>query len=444
MEIEMQDDSVKIGDSTVPVIWKGRVIVVGAGASGVTAAAASARRKIPVLVVEKEGYAGGEAACGGTLIAGAFPGDRSIGGMMDEILAGVRFAGLDSASLFREEDRGIIYGQDNEYFKKTAEEILIKSGCTVMLHTTAIDVLTEGNRVAGLLVSSQMHTAAVLAEAVIDCTAEGCVAAALGLPMTQNTGSRYYHYPYILMNTDPEKVGSCLEQDPQLQKAIATAKEQGDHFGEEDVLWNLKTGVRKNMIYADTICIGKGRADDAGTETRAEIVSRRKMYEHIRFFRKYIPGMENCELFRSTSHVLVEGGRYFQGLTYVERIDCKKLAKEKKGVLRFRSTAPDVVWQELPYGVMATDKYENFLVAGRAISAARDVVKDLGIAGRMAMGQCAGSVAARIAINGIRSTEIKEGMIRSIMDEIGCDMDGDKTRPVTDDELGNIERGGHC
>ena len=442
MEIEMQDDSVKIGELTIPVIWKGRVIVVGAGASGVTAAAASARRKIPVLVVEKEGYAGGEAACGGTLIEGAFPGDRSIGGMMDEILAGVRFAGLDSATLFREEDRGIVYAQDNEYFKKIAEEILIKSGCTVMLHTTVIDVLTEGSRVAGLLVSSHMHTAAVLAEAVIDCTAEGCVAAALGLPMTQNTGSRHYHYPYILMNTDPERVRSYLEEDPKLEKAIAAAGEAGDHFGEEDVLWNLKTGIHGNWIYADTICIGRGRADDAGTETRAEIVSRRKMYEHIRFFRKYVPGMEHCELFRSTAHVLVEGGRYFQGQTYVERIDCEKLAKDKKGVLRFRSTAQDALWQELPYGVMVTEQYENFLVAGRAVSAAREVVEDLGIAGRMAMGQCAGSAAARIAINGVHSTEIGEAYLRSIMDEIGCDMDGDKTRAMTDAELQDTQTGG--
>lgn len=429
---EIQDGFVRMNGEEIPIIWRGEVLVIGGGTAGVTAAAASARKKIPVMVVEKNSWFGGEMACGGGAPAeGAFPGGKSIGGLMDELLAGLRFAGKESAHVVQEPKKGIVYYFDNEYYKKLADEYLWKSGCGQLLNTVVTDILHRNKKVCGVIVNSGMKKAALLANAVIDSTADALAARALGIPLWKENTEPTYRYPYILQNVDVEKLAAYQKKDLKFASAREKAAEMGMDVGEDGQIWKLQGGIGDGMVYADSICLSGIQEEFQGTDTRVQLKAHRKMYEHIQFYRSLIPGMEECRLFRCASHVIAHGTPRIEGFCQMRETEARKQKKREDGILRCRDGK---TWYELPYGVMVTELYENLLVAGKAVSVDPDIQRNLGMASRMAMGQCAGIAAAMVALKGVRAVEISGALMRSMMEEVGCDIEGDKTRVFSEME----------
>lgn len=436
-QFEMGSKEVLVNGETIPVIDKVDVLVVGGGVAGVSAASAAGREKIAALVVEKNGFFGGEmSGGGGRPVDGAFPGDKSIGGMMDMLLAPLRFAGAESAKLCYEEEQGTLYYHDSRYYRKLAAEMLWKSGCKMLLHTVVTDALAEDRKVKAAVVCCNMRKGAILADAFIDCTEDAVFAEALGVPMKGGGEKRIYSYPYMIRNVDCGKIEAYQKQDPYFDKAVAEAKKNLDitdtqnafwKFDSGDTLWKLQGDVREGVVYADTIHITPVRPDLLGTGTEAEVLAQTKLFEHIRFFRKYIPGMENAELLQAAEGVIAEGNSRIEGARFFTEEMCGQGEQKEEGIVRFRGR-PDAACYGLPYQVMVTDRFDNLVVAGKGISADGSLVKKLGCGGRMAMGQCAGVMASRIAVKKVKSTELDGVYLRSRMEELGCDLDGGKTR----------------
>lgn len=428
-QYEIRGNSVWVNGEEIPVVWRGDVVVIGGGCAGVTAAAASARKKIPVLVVEQGSWFGGELSCGGGMpVWGAFPGDRSIGGMMDELLAQLRFAGADSVALVRDREKGTVYYYDNEYFKKLADELLLKSGCGRLLNTTVTDVLAAEGRVEGILVNCNFKTAAILANAFVDSTGHAAAARSLGIPFQEEDGAYEGFYPYILKHVDVERLEAYRKTDPSLKKAVVRAAADGILFDDSDRVWDFQTGIAKDSVYMNTICLRNYEEDDMGSGTEAELAAHRKLFEHIHFFRSYIPGMEACELYRCAGRVIQTAGRRIRGCRYVTAKDCVPGKTYEDGIVRCQCSDPGQGWFELPFGVMAVPMYQNLLVTGKGISVDREAGRQMGQAVRMSMGQCAGIAVAMIALHHIGSTELDGAYLRSVMEEVGCDVAGDKSR----------------
>lgn len=346
---------------------------------------------------------------------------------MDELLAQLRFAGADSASLVHDRDKGCVYYYDNEYYKKLADELLLKSGCCRLLNTTVTDVLAAEGNVDGILVNCNFKTAAILAKAVIDSTGHGDAARSLGVPFQEDAAQEGL-YPYILKQVDVEKLESYRKTDPSLKKAIVRAVGDGILFDERDHVWDFQTGIGADSVYMNTIRLEHMEEDDLDSGTASELAAHRKLFEHIHFFRSYIPGMETCELYRCASRVIQKGGRRMRGHQYVTASESVPGKKYKDGIVRCQCRNPEQGWFELPYGVMATPLYKNLLVTGKGISVDREVGDQIGQAARMSMGQCAGIAAAMIALHHIGSTELDGAYLRSVMEEVGCDVAADKSR----------------
>lgn len=433
-QYEVKNDSVWLDGTEIPVIWKGRVAVIGGGTAGVTAAASAARKKIPVIVIEKNSYFGGELSCGGGRpIEGAFPGDVSIGGMMDELLARLRFSEMESAALVRLGESGIVYYYDNEYYKKLADEILVKSGCGQMLNTMVIDVLASQGKIEGVVVSANMQKGVVLAEAFVDATGNSSVAQSLCLPILQDEEDGIYGYPYILKNVNVDELEKYRKTDPDFRHATENAARDGLKCANAEFLWQLQTGIYINAVYADTIRLNADTDERIKTNTMLEMRAHRAVFEQIQFYRSYIPGMEKCELYRSAQRVMALGGERIKGLCHVDKNERHQAVKSGEGIMRCRAFEGDKEpWYELPFGVMAPQTYGNLLVAGKGISVDRAIQMHMGAAARMAMGQCAGIAAAMIALQNKKNTEINSTYLRSMLDEVGCDIDGDKTAVLGD------------
>lgn len=435
---EIRKEDVLLNGESIPIINKADVLIIGGGTAGVCAASAAGRDKLPVMVVEKNSFfGGGISGGGGRPVDGAFPGDRSIGGMMDMLLAPLRFAGKESAVMCYEEEQGTLYYHDHQYYKKLAAEMLWKSGCKMLLNTAVTEALAENRRVKAAVVCCNMRKAVILADAFVDCTEDAVFAAALGVPVIQTAQKRVYSYPYILQKIDCDKVRAYQEKDPHFVKAAAEAKENHDitdtgnafwKFDSGDTLWQLESDVREGIVYADTIHITPVRPDPLQTGTEAEVLAQVKLIEHIRFFRKYIPGMENAELLQAAAGVIAEENDGIEGTRYFTEEMCEQGQQAEEGIVRFRGKDGDASCYELPYQVMVTEQYDNLVVAGKGISAENPLIKKLGCGGRMAMGQCAGVMAARIAKHDSKVSELDGAYLRSRMEELGCDLDGGKTR----------------
>lgn len=438
-QFEIKSGEVILRGETIPILSKVDVLVIGGGVAGVSAAAAAGREKIPVMVVERNSFFGGEMAYGGGKpVDGAFPADRSIGGMMDMLLAPLRFAGEESAVMCYEETRGTLYYHDGQYYKKLAAEMLWKSGCKGLLNTEVIEVLTEERRVKGAIVCCNMKKAAILADAFVDCTQNAVFARAAGVKMAESIKGHTCSLPYILQNIDCSKVAAYQKEDFHFDKAVTEAKKNLDltntenafwKFDSGDALWNLKCDIKEGVVYADTIHITPVRSDPLQTVTEAETLAQVKLFEHIRFFRKYIPGMEKAELLHAAERVIAAEHDRIEGMVYFTEAMCRQSERAEEGIVRFRGERTEGTEYSLPYQVMTVTEFDNLIVAGHGISVEKTVAHKLGCGGRMVTGQCAGVMAAGIVKKNLKSADLDGIWLRSRMEELGCDLDGKKTRP---------------
>jgi flavin-dependent dehydrogenase len=178
----------------VPIGEPVDVLVVGGGPAGIAAALAAARGGARTLLIERFGYLGGNLTAGlvGPCMT-SFSLDGSeqlIRGVFDELVR--RLVALGQARHPSEIPAGsaycgfIEYGHDKvtpfepEAVKLVAEQMCAEAGVELLLHTFVADVRTEGDAVTGVVCASKSGLRLQPATVVVDCSADGDVAAAAG------------------------------------------------------------------------------------------------------------------------------------------------------------------------------------------------------------------------------------------------------------------------
>lgn len=152
----------------VPVRWEADVAVIGGGMAGVGAAAAAARSGARVLLVERFAISGGMLTTGGVAnFCGEMEGQ---GEVFDEVLSGLRAwnaIGHERPSVFHYETLAIVL-----------QELLLKRGVKLLLHTRFIDARDQNGYLREIVVCGKSGPEAVRAKIFIDCTGEADVARA--------------------------------------------------------------------------------------------------------------------------------------------------------------------------------------------------------------------------------------------------------------------------
>lgn len=162
------------------------VLVVGGGTSGCNAAIAAAQEGAAVIVVEMDGAVGGVSTRAN--ISSYHYGSR--GGLQDEVdrkvlARGRVFGGRDTLS--HPEAKRAVYS-----------ELLSEHKVRVLLNHTAVRVLRENGRVAGVLAAGPDGLKEIRAKVTVDCSSEGDIAAAAGASFTVGRGFDGVSHQYSL------------------------------------------------------------------------------------------------------------------------------------------------------------------------------------------------------------------------------------------------------
>lgn len=416
----------------LPVTTHIDVLVVGSGPAGLAAAIASARNGARTLLVERFGFLGGNLTAGlvgpcmtsysldGTqqLIKGIF---EEFVLRMERLGAAIHPSKIPAGSGY---SGFIVYGHDKvtpfepEAAKQVALEMCLESGVELLLHTFVADAIVEGDALTGVIIANKSGLQAIRSTITIDCSGDADVAARAGVPFEIGRQEDGLTQPMTLFfrvaNVDDERVIEYVKAHPEDYRPFASlvqkAREQGEFPIPRRGIGLYKT-LKPGVWRVNTTRIQRLDGTRAEDLTQAEIVGRKQVQALLQFFRKWLPGFENCQLLDTAVTIGVRETRRIVG-EYTLTLDDLASGREFDDVIALAGYPVDIhsptgdgggasgEWQtanvyQIPYRSLIPIKVEQLLVAGRCISATHEALGAIRVMPpAFAMGQAAGTAAA--------------------------------------------------
>ncbi|MBR5232566.1 MAG: FAD-dependent oxidoreductase [Clostridia bacterium] len=406
--------------------------------SGVAAAVAAARQGKRVLLIEQSSMLGGLGTAG--LMTMVMTSRKWFYGIGLEILESLRDQGqarwIDDYPV-KDYER---IPFDAESMKRKLDAVLQESGAEVLLYSRITGVEMQEDHLKALRVSSQVGDFTVEGDVFIDATGDGMLSFLAGEDFdlgdeegnTQApTMTAYYagidfeRYEAFLKTYEN---GPAIPKVNMIRDLIPKAVADGvvsvcdlHHPGIFRISPCFNVGVMNaGHIYGADCLTPEGL-------TQATVAGRRMAEEYLNFYRRYVPGFEKAYMTNTCSYLGLRETRRIRGLYTTTFADKAAYRKFPDAVMRFdggavsdvhassadkkayeayyklftqaRETVREDDWAELPYRSLLPAKTKNLLVAGRCLSADREVQGQLRIMGYcFMMGQAAGTAAA-IAVN---------------------------------------------
>ena len=388
-------------DWDLPVLAEVDVLVVGGGAAGVAAATVAAEAGLRVVLVEKYGFCGGAAVAGmsGTVCGLYLASDASDG--PKQVVFG--FADRFCRSL---DERGGLSGpqrygktwtvaHDPLVWREVADQILEAAGVQLLLHTTVVGVLLEGETHSGVVVESSAGRATIRAARTIDASGDGAVAARAGHEyLFGNDGMIQNPTMFFRIgNVDTDRFWDFYGQDticpPAVTEAIRAARDEGLDLP-RDKIWIFRTTRSGELMVNATRLSGRdGRmlnVIDPADFTEAEIVGRRQVREYARFLQQHVPGCEASHVVDTGVEAGIRQTRTIVGAKTLRNADVIEARKFADGIARspwpielHSGSRPKLEWllddvYEVPYLTLVPATGENLIVAGRCLSAEHEAL----------------------------------------------------------------------
>ncbi len=304
------------GAREIPVIAETDVLVAGAGPAGIGAAIAAARCGVKVMIIEKSGSPGGVATAG---MMSHWSGATEAP-LMNEIMERT----MQSPALPLERNHGLSeydlrWGIPHECQKKVLLDMLKETGTVLQLHSMAVGVIKEENKVKGIIMESKSGREAILAKAVIDATGDGDIAAYAGVEYQLGREEDHACQPVTLMFRIGGVDYSRAVFPGSFETYIDLPKGEIQSLGKEHLpapaghvlLYKnrLPGEVTVNMTNVTNI-----NGTDVRDLTKAEMICRDQMEKIVLFLREFVPGYEKCYLTASGETVGVRETRHFKGV----------------------------------------------------------------------------------------------------------------------------------
>lgn len=414
---------VTVPSQQLPVSYTPDVVVVGGGASGVAAAIAAARSGADTLLIEQRGYMGG---MGTAALVPAFcpytDGEKPvIRGIGLELLERMKLAAGDDF-MARYKERLDWVPIDVETLKRVYDESVTASGAGVLFHTFADQVLLEGDRISGLVITNKSGRSVVQAKLYIDATGDADLAALAGVPFHVG-GEQGELQPgtmcFLVTGVSKERFDRFLAesgQGGQLEKTVTEAQRNGDlpegRKRISGIAWLSDTVAGFN--FGHIFGIDGTKAEDL---SRGAIEGRRLIETQIRFLRKYVPGFEQAYLVHSGDQIGIRETRRIVGDYTLVVEDFLSMRSFEDDIARnayfidihLANASSTMTIKHLPkgqshgvpYRCMLPQGKSNLIVAGRSVSSDRPVQGSLRVMPNcFAMGQAAGTAAAMASRSG--------------------------------------------
>ncbi len=429
-----------------PVVAEVEVLVVGAGPAGVGAAVRAAREGARTLLVESQGMLGGAWTSYMQVHATSFfSGGRVIvGGLVKEIVDGLASEGHAEVpeEKVREFPTASAVHFEPEWMKCRLDDVVTESGTELLLHARCVGTIVEDGAVRGVFIESKSGRQAVIADVTIDCTGDADVVHWAGGATLKGRGGGGDCQPvnttFLLANVDRERAVAWVENNRGLLQELS---DKAQEKGEIDKVFSVyRLGAR--TMYPDVTYHNLGHVygiDATKVEdlTRAQLEGRRQVRQIYNFYRKYVPGYENCRLAAIAPNTGLRESRRLVGVYTLATEDVVGARKFDDGIAKHNyyvdvhssdpfGPEPGIVngerppqgdYYEVPYRCLVPERIEQVLVAGRCLSAGRAA---LGSARTtvccMSMGEAAGLAAVRAVRQGIKVRDVDgAGLKRTLL-----------------------------
>ncbi len=425
-ETKESDDEQDAGEHVaytrkVPVRYEADVAVIGGGIAGVSAACAAARSGAKVILVERFAVAGGDLTSGGVAnFCGQLQGQ---GEVFDQILADLRTFNAIEA------ERPVFH---YEILAIVLQELLLRRGVKLLLHTRFVDVREQEGRITECIVCGKSGPEAVRAKQFIDCTGEGDVARAAGFEVMKGRPEDGLQLPmsmmYFVRHVAPD------DAQPQLPDGWFEPIRERDDLPMTSI-W--PDGPRSNAVK---IKIPMFDATNTESLTAAEIRARRRMMEVLDFHQRVekkpwrldhcspIIGIrEGCRI--AGDYVLtvddLRAGRNFddavaRGTFY---LDGHKPDDDKRTYILTKSEMQVPPYQ-IPFRSLVAKEGRNLMMAGRCFSADQLALSSARVSTTCSMmGQAVGIAAAMSVQNGCDPRSLEYAQVRRVVEQHGAQLE---------------------
>ena len=421
------------------------IAVVGGGPAGLATAITAARAGKRVVLLEKNGFLGGNMTIGLPLLGFLDEnGNQCIAGFAQEVVD--RLKEMNACYGIREcPKHGSTANMDAEMVKILAFKMCKEAGVDVILHVETIDVDVEDGKLKAITLYGKCNRVTVAADVFVDCTGDGDLSCLAGCSYELGRGKEHELMPPTVMCTlenvndramldyveaHPDEMApmsATIQTKPGYDAAYFKADPNYVFVGMTQLWSKLKeqgicpvargnmiviNGLHEGQMYVNTTRLLHVDGTDILDLTRGEMEGHLQLEKLVETLRKYVPGFENCYISSIPSNIGIRETRRFKGLkcvTVEQALD--SLVPEDSICLSgysidiHHNTQNGTLFKKLekpfgiPYGCLVSAEISNLMFAGRCISVDDHVVGSTRVMTTcMAMGQAAG-IAASMALD---------------------------------------------
>lgn len=445
------------------------VVVLGAGPGGLAAALQAARGGAKVLLVEKNGYLGGNMTIGLPLLGFLDKDGRTvIRGIAQEFIDDLRAYktpyGAAASSHLPCPMHNSVTLYDHEIFKFVAIRKVLEAGIEVLLHTEIVSANVDNRTLKSIELMGKGWKIEVRAKVFIDSTGDGDMAYLSGASYQKGqAGTGILQPPTLMFNVrgvDIDKTIDFVAADPEQMELCATT-ECGAGFNADFFRKNpnhVMVGLRKLFmrlkaegklpIDRDTLIYIKSLLPDEihlnctrhlGTDgsdvfslTHAEIEGYLQIEKFVETLRLYVPGFEKCYISNIYPSMGIRESRRFKGITELKEPEAVSGVIDETAVgigsyivdIHMGDGSGTIVKKippyGLPYGITVSDEIEGLMFAGRCASMDAVVMSSARVMPIcMAIGQGAGAGAALAVKHGISPRDVDIREVRRVLLDAG-------------------------
>ncbi len=411
--------------------YEADVLAAGGGTAGVAAAIGAARSGASVWLIERNAFLGGEGTHAGV---GAFTGLYTCGENPQKCVAGVSDLLQEEMDRLSPKATEIIIsatGNKNvqykpEYLKVALDNLMDRFQVPYLLHATITGAVREANQIVRVDCVDDEGVFSIKAKVFVDATGDANLAHLAGAEtMWGNADGQVMAatLPFRLAGVDTSQDMSPAA----VERAVKAGKAAGiPHLTRERGFIQVMSGSSEVQVLLPSV-IPTGLS--AAEVTEMEKFTRGQALYYIEAFRRFMPGMEKCELtvigpsigFRETRRM---AGKYtlsakdvLERHKFPDSIGRGGFKPEIHLGLKEGATYLDVPhgsYYEIPLRCLQSRDTENLYGAGRLISADQQAMAAARVMGTcFATGHGAGIAAAVQARTGSADiTAIQEELLR--------------------------------